>query len=326
VLSSGRAFVYFLACLAAVAAMHALGLVLARARKGLALALAVLFALVPAGFGVLSRHPVLEARLFPWLDYLYFRNLWPASALVALIVVSRYVGSAGSRRALLLTAALVSGIVLCLSLESIFLTRYTLPGSFDADGVALQTYGYTCAAAAMVTFLDHFGISTSEGEMATLAATRVGRGAPDVGILRALRIKTRNSGLKVAIVRASYPELLRLRKPLLVSMGHNVFYDHAVVVLEADARALLLANPAIGRESRMRAAFMETYRGHAFVLYRQSIYESPKTAPAPQGGHSGSLMGKPTRRSSSPPTSRKVTSSRTSRPSGGPLGHLSFTR
>jgi len=330
---------YFLSCVGVCALLGATGAALARTARRVGVSIALLFCMAPACYGILSRFPVLEARLFPWIDYLYFRSLWPAAAIIPLAVFARHLSSRRSRRALALAALFMFVLVLVLCFESIFLTRYTLAGARDDDGVAIQTYKYTCAAAAMVTLLDRHGIESSEGEMATLAVTRVGRGASDLGILRALTLKTRGTGLKVAIVRADYPELLHLAKPLLVSMRHDALYDHALVVLKAEERSLVVADPSAGRTARMRSDFELGYRGHAFIIYRNSRHEdrdvqiqhpagdaSGGVAGWAGGCYSGRLTSAPSRRSRPPSVSRKSISSITSRVLGHDARHLSFTR
>jgi hypothetical protein len=184
-----------------------------------------------------------------------------------------------NRKAVYAAAWIIFVVVFLQLFEVNYMTQYRLSGRFDEDGYSLQSYDYTCAAAAMVTLLNENGIPAGEGEMATLAVTRPVWGASDIGMYRALRLKTRRFGLNVKILKANPVDLMQFRKPVMVSMSHNLQYDHAVNVLNVKmtrhATAVRIANPAFGVEILSGADFLRRYRGHAYVVYADSVYQTP---------------------------------------------------
>ncbi len=67
------------------------------------------------------------------------------------------------------------------------------------DGVCLQTSPATCSAAAAVTLLRHYGIESTEQEMAVLSLTRE-KGTLPLGLFRGLKRKTAGTAWDVEMV------------------------------------------------------------------------------------------------------------------------------
>lgn len=130
-------------------------------------------------------------------------------------------------------------------------------------GVCMQTSGSSCSAASAATLLSHYGIRTSEAEMARLCMTR-SWGTSMWGVYRGLTLKTRGTGYRVVVDRLDVDGLRRAREPLLLVAGISrreipadprytrdwgwtpgVF--HAVCFLEpAEDDLILIADPSTG--------------------------------------------------------------------------------
>lgn len=178
----------------------------------------------------------------------------PAAMLFAL--ASGVVKRPRERRALLLLLV-VCGLYFVRS--GLWMVRPPVPDLDTApyaDGVCLQSTGYTCVAASLVTLLHAHGIEATEAEMARLSYTEVGNGATDSRAVYALQRKLRRLPIEVRYERGmSYERLLELGRPCVVPIKWGYYCSHMVPFLDADAEAVTLGDPLTGRRRVPRAEF-----------------------------------------------------------------------
>ena len=104
------------------------------------------------------------------------------------------------------------------------------------------------------------GVSdASEHECARLSHTIPERGVTDLGAVLALRRKL--PGRTVRLRGASLEELPRVPLPCLAPLRYSFWFDHMVVVLEADRTSVLLGDPLRGRVRETHEALAPRWRG-----------------------------------------------------------------
>lgn len=234
------------------------------ARLGMAVAVACLALL--AARPILIHQPCLEHRLFPWPDYVLVHG-WHFFLFPALVIAVRgRLSRLRTRRALLLLAALpyvlhAVGVVRVARGPDVTLdTRRT------ADGFALQSAPYSCAAASSANLLRLHGIPATETEMARASLLARGRGVHDLGALRALAVSCRGSDRRPVLRRLTLPQLIEHGGPALVPLHRGFMVNHMVCVLEARPDRIVILDPAEGRVTRSPAEFARSYLGRAIVL------------------------------------------------------------
>lgn len=151
----------------------------------------------------------------------------------------------------------------------------------DASGVCLQSTGYTCAAASMVTMLQSFKVEASETEMARLSFTQVDGGATDSRVLWALEKKLRGTGLVARYRRLDATALIDLPKPCLVQMDWGYFISHMVPVMEASSERVVIGDPLTGRREMTMAEFGSKWKGNAISIDRRYHWIGPPKSAAP---------------------------------------------
>lgn len=151
----------------------------------------------------------------------------------------------------------------------------------DASGVCLQSTGYTCAAASMVTMLQSFKVEASETEMARLSFTQVDGGATDSRVLWGLEKKLRGTGLVARYQRLDATALIDLPKPCLVQVDWGYFISHMVPVMESTSERVVIGDPLTGRREMTMAEFRSKWKGNAISVDRRYHWIGPPKSPAP---------------------------------------------
>lgn len=135
------------------------------------------------------------------------------------------------------------------------------------DGVCMQSTGYTCGAASLVTMLDRMGVEASEGEMARLTGTIPGRGVSDFqaadGLQRKLESIGRSERVRFVVRRDHDPE--SIPTPFAAGLTYSFWYDHMVCVLAIDAASVTIGDPIAGLQVLPREEFRERWRGVAIT-------------------------------------------------------------
>jgi hypothetical protein len=216
--------------------------------------------------------------------YAEFRPWWfyPLTFLFLgmVIVVSRH-------RATRLTAGALAGAMLLFFGQVGWATAHTdysrLHGAPDADGVFLQTSGYSCGAAAAATLLHARGYSTNEREMARLCETNSFSGTDPFLICRGLRRYLADEAWRVDMVRADWERLRRVPLPALATVRLSFMVDHWVAILSVHERKIWLGDPLYGRVVWPRTMFERRW-GNFLVLLRPDPPAGAvngKSAPSP---------------------------------------------
>lgn len=254
--------------------------------SGIAVAAAGL-ALVVAR-GVVFIAPGIEERLYEYALYPYFQSTPAVLGAVALLA---YLGRKAPTRMLrALLWVLMCAMVVQEGYQSarfVLAERWygRLTGEVDSTGLCPQTSMHTCGAAAAAMLLDSAGVKTNEREMARECLVRSGVGVTDLTLLRGVRRKLKGTPWRVKVMRGlTYGELMRLRKPCLVSLRQSWLLDHTVIVDWMNERfvTMLDPEPKVGRETISRGSFERSWRGDAMVLERADGATGPEGAGAPR--------------------------------------------
>jgi len=226
--------------------------------------------------GILSHHPDVETRLFPWPDYVMYGG-WIGP--LAMLALGAMAGLVRRRRDWLF---IVIGGAVTMAYFGDYL-GWLAPPARPVLGIAprsttfycQQTTPYTCGPAAAATMLrraSNLSIETDEREMAALCLTREGRGTLDLGLYRGLNLKLERAGaeVRVRVVRLTFEELLRAPKPCMLRVRFG--FDHAVVVVDTEGSQIVVFDPAapgrLHRWDRLTLVEDAGWGGYAFVFHR----------------------------------------------------------
>lgn len=146
-----------------------------------------------------------------------------------------------------------------------------LENSIDADGICLQSAGYTCGPAAAVTALSRLGIYAREGELAVLAGTSPFLGTPADCLCAALEEGYADAGLRCEYRAFDSVDALAasLRNHEVIAVvKHGILVDHYVTVLRVSDREVDVADPLQGKRALERDAFEKIWRFTGVALQR----------------------------------------------------------
>ena len=222
-------------------------------------------------------------------DLVFLTNLSLEGAVVLLAILWRTAeGTAARRRALILSLDFVG--IACASWAWLFQPLpERLTGTADATGFCPQTSPESCSAAAAVILLGHYGIRSTEAEMAELCLTRRGEGTMPLGLYRGLASKSASAHLRPELIRvARLTDFHSSARPAIISVGlksgcssvvrermesygWEVGKYHSVVVLGADPAGnwLDVADPSFGREHWPADDLHYIWNGYALRLTRR---------------------------------------------------------
>lgn len=195
--------------------------------------------------------------LIPWDPLYLVESRWLLMPGFLLVGIGLWTARVSLPRRMVMYGGLVA-LSLMLGVELMALPRNHsgLRGRPDSDGICLQSTGYTCAPAALATYLYGRGIRTTEAEMARLCGT-TSLGTSDRGILAALY----RSGLKPRIVLGDRALLDRSPIPCLAVVVFASGIDHCVVLTEVGDQEVGVIDPLGGRVLEDRAAFERRWKG-----------------------------------------------------------------
>jgi len=136
----------------------------------------------------------------------------------------------------------------------------------DARGCLTQTTGWTCAPATATMLLHHYGVRTSEGEMAYLANTSY-LGTDVRSIAEAMTRKGRSHGLLARVAFADYEACSRQPGPFLACVWVPGLGGHAVLVFRVNPDDIELIDPRFGhRQTLARAEIEPRWEGRIVYL------------------------------------------------------------
>lgn len=139
------------------------------------------------------------------------------------------------------------------------------PTEFKGD-VCLQSTGYTCVAASLVTLLRAYGYEATETEMARLTYTEVNGGATDSRAVWGLRQRLRGEPIEVCYEKMDYERLKSVPKPCVVPIRWGYFISHMVPVLSASDQEVRLGDPLDGPRTQRPSEFQAVWKGTGIFL------------------------------------------------------------
>jgi len=137
-----------------------------------------------------------------------------------------------------------------------FVSQATWENAPDKNGCLTQSTGWTCSPAVASMLLHHYGISTSEGEMAYLANTSY-LGTDVQAIAQAMTTKGQANLLIAQVLRADYDGSLKQPGPFLACVWIPGIGSHAVLVLSINPEGVELIDPRFGQRQKMARAEIE---------------------------------------------------------------------
>ena len=212
--------------------------------------------------------PLLEYAALPYDWYAIWRPWWVLPfAMCVLGAGTRQMGTRNARILVGVCAATVFGVIAI----RLFLTARVDPGSMygvvRGDGVCQQTTPYTCGASAAATLLHHYGITSTEAEMAELCWTNSLSGTDEFCVARGLRLKLGDRALRPALHRATWDDVVAREAPAMITIKWGILVDHWVVLLEVqDDGAILVGDPLEGVRRYSKADFLATFQGTMVTL------------------------------------------------------------
>jgi ABC-type bacteriocin/lantibiotic exporter with double-glycine peptidase domain len=120
----------------------------------------------------------------------------------------------------------------------------------DAEGCVRQSSGWTCSPASAAMLLHHYGIASSEGELAYLAGTNyLGTDAPSIAY--ALNKKAEPK-FRAHVAEISYDACIRFEMPFLAAVHVPGLGGHMVLVLRVHEDHVALIDPRFGLKQKPR--------------------------------------------------------------------------
>lgn len=216
---------------------------------------------------IFSRFPMIPVRFMPIGPWAIIeREYWLPFA-VLFFACATHLVSRPNRKAMRIFASVLVVFVGVMTGWRLLPMPMKDFGRTMRDGVCLQSSGYTCGAASLVTMLDRLQIEATEGEMAMLTGTIPGRGVTDFQAAYGLQQKLSSLARPeiVAIVECADHNPLNLTAPFLAGMKHSFWFDHMVCVLELRDDAVVIGDPLGGKRVMPLNIFREEWRGLAIV-------------------------------------------------------------
>lgn len=211
------------------------------------------------------QRPDIEYSLIPWIDYAFFRG-WGLIGAFAVFGIGSVQIPRDAGHALLLFILLLIIVRMYFWWDILFGLDYNFTEIGFKNGICYQSTRYTCAPASSAMLLRHFGIRTSEKEMARLSLTGNVRATSNIKVIRGLRLKLKNTGYQVKIRVTDIAGLRQIRLPCLISLKTGLVSKHMVVLAALDDRHAELLDPEDGRIRIKLEEFRKTWAGNAIWI------------------------------------------------------------
>jgi ABC-type bacteriocin/lantibiotic exporter with double-glycine peptidase domain len=170
----------------------------------------------------------------------------------------------GTKNARILVGVCAATVFFVISVRLFATARFdpdSMTGVVRSTGICEQTTDYTCGASAAATLLHHYGIASTEAEMARLCWTNSLSGTDIFCTARGLRLKLEGSGRGVQFHSGTWEQLKARTEPAMATIKWGVLVDHWVVVFEVrEDDKVLLGDPLSGLQLYSKADFMETWQ------------------------------------------------------------------
>lgn len=138
----------------------------------------------------------------------------------------------------------------------------------DSDGICYQSKSYTCAPAAAVTALRKLGFNAYEGEIAVLAHTNPLTGTLPQCLYTALQNRYGDKGLECQYRHFDSINQLKNQGITLAVIKDAFLSDHCVAILEVSDKAVIIADPDVGKMNISHKQFEKIWRFSGIVLSR----------------------------------------------------------
>jgi hypothetical protein len=193
----------------------------------------------------------------PANDFLWhFGGIAAIACVLAMLLLGVVISSPGRSTSTGFLRVLVGLVVLIMVLNSggrlwwRFVGQATWENTPDKNGCLTQSTGWTCSPAVASMLLHHYGISSSEGEMAYLANTSY-LGTDVEAIAQAMTTKGQANRLVAQVLRADYDGALKQSAPFLACVRIPGIGSHAVLVLSINPEGVELIDPRFGLRQKM---------------------------------------------------------------------------
>jgi len=207
----------------------------------------LLVTVVLASWAPLREEGTLTRRL------LAYRREWVASGLGTALVVAALVVLVPARRLRVLLVALgVVGVVCTLVLPfaaPVFLRGRLaqLTTTLSDDGVCLQSNGYNCGPACVVTALHALGLSVEEGDVAVATFSNPFSGTQEEHLCDYINDVGEETNIGATLLRLPSPDALGVT-PVILPVKHSFFVNHYVVYLGRENGSFIIGDPLAGRQ------------------------------------------------------------------------------
>lgn len=208
----------------------------------------------------LRKRPDFEATIFLWSWIPVAEISWVYPAGLLMVGCGLWMARRSLPRRCLMYA--MAGALIIFLASRIYCAREVqyelIRGVADEQGFCRQSTGYTCAPAALVTFLHGRGIAVTEREMAERCGTTA-EGTSDWGIMMGLRGK----GLDPRIGVGNLAWLRSRPMPCLVSVSLSPTLKHCIMVEGFDGDQIVTIDPLAGRVREARESFVRRWERNA---------------------------------------------------------------
>lgn len=190
-------------------------------------------------------HPEIEIRVFPFIDYAYFR--WWGASFIFLAIGARFEKlKAESKNFAPLMIIMAFIAIAFLWRISLFNTDNEFDEAGFFRGVCFQSTGHTCSPASCVLLLKKFGVKAGEAEMSKLCLTQL-TGTEYINIVRGLRLKLDPDKYEVNLTRETWDDLKNITAPFITNIYVLDDILHTVTVLDIGTDEVTVADPLEGR-------------------------------------------------------------------------------
>ncbi len=215
--------------------------------------------------GYLVHRPDIEYIIFPWIDYTFFRGWGLLGAFVVFGIGISQLPKANQRALIIFTVFLII-VRMYFWWSILFGFDYNFKEKGFKKGICYQSTLYTCAPSSCATLLKHYGIDTTEKEMARLCLTGNVRATSNLKAARGLNIKLADKGYSVKIVLTDIKGLEKIPKPCLISVKVALMVKHMVVLSSFSNGKVVILDPEDGKYSLDLATFEKEWSKNAIWI------------------------------------------------------------
>ncbi len=213
----------------------------------------------------LIQRPDIEYMLIPWIDYAFFRGWGLLGAFVVFGIGIEQLPKSNQRALIIFTVFLII-IRMYMWWSILFGLDYNFKEKGFKNGICFQSTQYTCAPSSCATLLKHYGIESTEKEMARLCLTGNVRATSNIKTVRGLRLIVNEKGYDVKIKLTDMEGLKKIPKPCLISVKVTFMVNHMVVLSSLTDDKAIILDPEDGKFDLKKSEFEKEWVGNAIWL------------------------------------------------------------